>query len=40
MRVSYLEMLITPFEVIAHDLEFLDLEHEYGQADQGATIKA
>lgn len=40
MKVSYLEMIITPFEVILHDLEFMDLEQEYGQASSGDTIKA
>jgi hypothetical protein len=40
MKVSPLEMLLTPFETILHDLEFMDLEHTYGQPLESDTIKA
>ena len=31
MGVGYFEAMVTPFEVIAQDLELMGLEDEYGQ---------
>lgn len=34
MRVSYLEAMVTPTSVIDQDLEFMSLEHKYGEQQE------
>lgn len=31
MNVGYLEAMITPFEVVLQDLEFMELQAKYGE---------
>jgi hypothetical protein len=31
MKIGYFEAMMTPFDVIISDLEFMSLENEYGQ---------